>query len=59
VEGKDITAGRRYVFGEGSPHFPRACPNARRLGAHTVRARAAVRHACAASNEDGAVQETH
>lgn len=60
VEGKDID-GRPpvYVLGKGSPHFPRACPDARRLGTHIVLARTAVRYACVASTEDGGIPETH
>jgi outer membrane lipoprotein-sorting protein len=48
-----------YVLVEGSQQFRRACPDARRLGIHTVVGRTAVRYACAASTEDGAVMEPH
>jgi hypothetical protein len=48
-----------YVLVEGSQQFRRACPDARRLGIHTLVRRTAVRYACAASTEDGAVMEPH
>jgi outer membrane lipoprotein-sorting protein len=48
-----------YVFSEGSEHFTRACPDARRLGTHTLLGRTAIRYACAASTADGAMRETH
>jgi hypothetical protein len=48
-----------YVLVEGSPYFTRACPNARRLGTHSVLGRTAVRYACAASTEEGGLPEKH
>jgi hypothetical protein len=48
-----------YVLIEGSPHFTRTCPDARRLGTQTLLQRTAVRYACAASTEDGMVPEKH
>jgi outer membrane lipoprotein-sorting protein len=60
VEATDID-GRPpvYVLTAGSEQFRRACPDARRLGIHTLVGRTAVRYACAASTEDGAVMESH
>jgi hypothetical protein len=58
---EDPQAGQKpiYVLVEGSQHFMRACPDARRLGTHTLLQRTAVRYACAASTEDGMVPEKH
>jgi hypothetical protein len=58
---EDPQAGQKpiYVLVEGSSHFIRACPGARRLGTHTVLQRTAVRYACAASTEEGMVPEKH
>ena len=48
-----------YVLAAGSEHFRRACPQARRLGTHVLLGRTAVRYACAASTQDGAMPEPH
>ncbi|GAA4563591.1 hypothetical protein GCM10023176_07830 [Micromonospora coerulea] len=57
----DPDAGQRpvYVLREGSQHFPRACPEARRLGTHAQLGRTAVRYACAASTDEGGIPEPH
>ncbi|MFU8876330.1 hypothetical protein [Micromonospora sp. SL4-19] len=57
----DRDAGQRpvYVLRQGSPHFRRACPQARRLGTHALLGRTAVRYACAASSDEGGMPEPH
>ena len=57
----DPDAGKRpvYVLRQGSLHFRRACPDARRLGTQALRGRTAVRYACAASTDEGGMPEPH
>ncbi|WP_406081263.1 hypothetical protein [Micromonospora sp. NBC_00858] len=57
----DPDAGQRpvYVLREGSQHFRRACPDARRLGTHTLLGHIAVRYACAGSTDEGGMPEPH
>lgn len=57
----DPDAGKQpvYVLRQGSPHFRRACPDARRLGTHALLGRTAVRYACAASTDESGMPEPH
>jgi hypothetical protein len=57
----DLDAGQRpiYVLREGSEHFRRACPDARRLGTHTLLGRTAVQYGCAASTDEGSLPGPH